>query len=91
MTFDEVRCVLNPVQANDLIFVLGVTQADRRVDVAMAFTGLTVAAWSEAAGLGQVQVGRWLDEKHRFPLGAAFRLAKVLGVDAEVLFGFWIR
>lgn len=91
MNFDEIRCALNPTQANDLVFVLGVTRADRRIDVALAFSGLSVADWSGAAGLGNVQVGRWIGEQHRFPLGAAFRLAKVLGVDAEILFQYWIR
>lgn len=91
MDFDQIQPMLNPVQTNDLLFVLGVTSPDRRVEVALAFAGLTVLRWSEAAGLGPVQVGRWLDRQHRMPLGAAFRLAKAIGVDAEILFAGWMR
>lgn len=91
VAFAEIQPVLNLVRANDLLFVLGVTQPERRVDVALAFAGLTIVQWSEAAGLGHVQVGRWLERQHRMPLGAAFRLAKVLGVETDVLFAWWME
>lgn len=86
---DDLPCVLNVVQAQDLSTILELTPASRRVAVALAFSGLTPESWSRAAGMDRVQVHRWVRvrrHRYRLPYGAALRLATVLGQSADVLF-----
>jgi len=89
---DDIPCALNPLQACDLKQVLLLTPEDRRFVVACAFAALEPHDIFDRAGLvsdskhGDKQWQRWTGHEHRIPLGAAFRVAKVLGVPCEVLF-----
>lgn len=83
---DDLQPMLNVVQRHDLAQVLELTVAARRVAVAMAWIGLEYDRWSIESGLEPMSVGRWLRGHHRMPLGAAVRLARVVGVDPILLF-----
>lgn len=86
LPLDEIRSVLNPVQSRDLEWILERTPYTVRVPVALAFANLFQSTWAEAAGFDDRAVNRWVNGQHRIPIGAAFRLAKVLDVNCEVLF-----
>lgn len=90
IAFDDIKCVLNSVQSCDLKQILFMTPEDRRLEVALAFTGLSNKELFGISGFDTEATKsgwwRWLRHENRLPLGAAFRLAKVFGVPAEVLF-----
>jgi hypothetical protein len=84
---DDLQPMLNPVHQKDLAHILWITPEHRRVDVALAFMGLTHRRWAEEAGVTDYNsLLRWLRKEHRLPLGAAFRLARVIGVEVDLLF-----
>ena len=83
---DDLLPILNQTRSSDLALVLELTPPRFRPPVAMAFADLTLSRWAEEAGLEEITVGRWLRSLNRIPFGAALRLAKVLGVEADLLF-----
>jgi hypothetical protein len=87
---DDLVCVLNVVQQADLGYILSLTPFARRVDVALAFCGLTGAEWAKLAGLEAPTVWRWQHKEFRISWGGAFRLAKIMGQDAELLFADYV-
>ena len=88
--YDDIICLLNPVAACDLKQILMMTPLDRRLEVSLSFANVDVKYLFITAGLYESQHDatwkRWLSHKSKLPLGAAFRLAKALGVPAEILF-----
>lgn len=89
---DDIRCVLNPVQAASLECALVLLPAKRRIQIAMAVAGLEPSALAIAIDLvppysmqKNVQLWRWVTGEHKMPMGIGFRLARVFGVNAEVL------
>jgi len=100
--FEDLRCVLNPVQAEDLIEILLRTPAKRRLAVACAFAGFeTPFEAFVAAGLAQPNTGhgrvpahqawwRWVAKRTHFPLGAAFRISRLFGTPHEILLAWWL-
>lgn len=87
---DDLESHLNIVQAGDLTMMLRLTPARRRVDVALAFAGITRERWAHLAGISPVYVSRWITLKTiRLPYGGALRLSRVLGVNTELLFEWW--
>jgi transcriptional regulator with XRE-family HTH domain len=86
LAFDDLRPLLNPVQCADLAVVLEVTKADRRIAVLLAFADLSQDDWARAAGLEPPTVSRWIAGQNRLPFGGALRLARIVGVDPELLF-----
>lgn len=87
---DQIVSALNPCRARDLEWILRMVLSRARVPVALAFTELSHRAWATQAGFDEAYLSRWLAGKHKLPLGAAFRLAKVIGVDCELLFEHYI-
>lgn len=88
---DAIVPVLNPVRQMDLDTILRLTPAPQRVPVALAFAGMDIKGWAAAAGFQGPTVYRWVhleaEQARRIPLGAGFRLARVLGaIDVELLF-----
>jgi hypothetical protein len=96
---DDIYCVLNPAQAADLERILLMTLPARRLDVAVAFCGLkSIYEAFVMADLADSESPtrssscyRWVERQSRFPMGAAFRLAKVFGVPAELLLLDWMN
>lgn len=83
---------LNVVTAATLEAVLRQLPAKRRIHVAMAVVGLELGSLMVAADLVAPDVAnkntalwRWVSGAHRMPMGVGFRLARVFGVNAEVL------
>lgn len=87
---DDLRSLLNPVHQADLAHILWITPEHRRVDVALAFMGLSQRRWADEAGLERNSLLRWMRKEYRLPLGVAFRLAKVIGVDVDLLFADYL-
>ncbi len=90
ITIDELCPMLDPRACAKLIMVLDLTPPERRVAVALAYANITMVAWAREAGMPGSTVWRWVsatgDKRMRMPLGAAFRLAKLLGVEPGILF-----
>jgi len=91
IAFDDIICVLNPLQSCDLKQILLMTHADRRMNVALAFANITLIDLANKSGLNDNNntcntVRRYLNYENKMPLGSAFRLAKVFGVSVEILF-----
>lgn len=90
--YEEISCYLNPVQSHDLKEILLLTSASRRLNVSLAFSGLTERELITKSGIRGITDGtnslwkRWMRKDIKLPLGAAFRIAKVLGTPAEILF-----
>jgi len=88
--FEDIPCLLNPVQTCDLKQILLLTPDHRRVDVALAFSGLVAYQLFRKAGFTDNKsykcCRRWFSGEVKLPLGAAFRFAAVFGVPAEILF-----
>lgn len=89
---DDLPCLLNPVQACDLKQILLMTPAERRLAVAMAFSGLVSYRdlFERIGVMVDPTWSRWIQGKHRLPFGVAFRLGKVFGVSAELLLEWWV-
>jgi hypothetical protein len=88
---DELQPKLNPVEQADLAQILSMTPYRRRVAVMLAFAEMSQAGWSAAAGLEERAVARWLRGDYRMPLGAALRLARVIGVDPIQVFAVFLN
>ena len=90
LSFDDIICVLNPLQSCDLKQILLMTQIDRRLSVALSFSDITIDDLARKSGLDSSECSsslrRWIKGENKLPLGAAFRLAKVFGVPVEILF-----
>ena len=97
INFEDIICVLNPLQSCDLKQVLLMTHVDRRLSVALAFADIDLHQLMVQAGFEgeRSSFNRWLiNFNSKLPLGVAFRLAKVFGVPVEVLFQsskYWER
>jgi len=87
---DDLPMIVNPVQSADLSRVLEVVPEHRRPDVVLAYLNITEEQWAIAAGMNYINVWRWLHDQTRFPFGSALRLAKVVGVPADLVFRRWI-
>lgn len=87
---DDLRPILNPTQQADLGMVLRVTLCARRVDVTLAWAGLTQDRWAAESGTSRHNLCRWLAGENKIPFGAAVRLARVIGVDPVLLFEAYI-
>lgn len=87
--YEDIICLLNPLQSCDLKQILMMTHVDRRLNVALAFANIDYKTLCVKAGLLYTHnnhVYKWLNGNNRLPLGIAFRLSKVLGVPVEILF-----
>lgn len=97
MDLDDLTPILNPVRVAALTAILDVTPHAQRVSVMLAFCDLTRQAWMSQAGFvasdkaAQQAILRWANGDNRMPLGVAIRLARVIGVPAELLFSEQIR
>ncbi len=83
---DDLLPKLNPYRQKDLAAILDLTPPRLRITMALVFAEWTQDEWAEEAGINAVTVGRWRNGFNRIPLGAAFRLARVLGADPLQLF-----
>jgi transcriptional regulator with XRE-family HTH domain len=83
---DDLIPKLNPCRQKDLAAILDLTPPRLRIAIALTFAEWTQDEWAEEAGINSVTVGRWRNGFNRIPLGAAFRLARVLGADPLQLF-----
>lgn len=83
---DEIPAVLNPSRAADLEWILRMTPERLRPDVACAFADLSASQWTDLADIDYDVARHWLARRARLPLGAAFRMARVIGVSVELLF-----
>lgn len=83
---DDLVPKLNLVQQSDLTHILSLTPYRRRVAVMLAYVDLYEEDWCNMAGLSAKSVRDWLRGTHKMPFGAAYRLARVIGVDPEQLF-----
>lgn len=88
---DDLRAILNPLQQVDLTDVLNLTPAHRRIDVMLAWAGLTARRWSAEAGISEVNLNRWTNGHCKIPFGATVRLARVIGVDPVLLFEAYLE
>lgn len=93
LSYDDIKSILNPVQAADLVRILLLTPEDRRLNIALVFSDITTEDLFIKSGLGMEISGssyftfkRWMRHECKLPLGAAFRLAKVFDVPVEILF-----
>ena len=93
LSYDDIKCVLNPVHVSDLKQILSMTPVNRRFSVALSFANITPETLAMQAGLYNHENmklnntwRRWLRHECKIPLGAAFRFAKVLGISVELLF-----
>lgn len=88
LDYDDIKCVNNPLLACDLKQILMITPHDRRLNVALAFSNISLMELFRESGLydDNKYIYRWTKHEVRLPLGAAFRLAKVFGVPSEILF-----
>ncbi len=88
--FDDITCILNPVQAQDLTQILLMTPSERRLKVSLAFSNITLTDLSRKSGLNESgingTISRWFQGMNKMPLGVAFRLSRVFGVPTEILF-----
>lgn len=95
LDYDDIICVLNPLQSCDLKQILLMTPEDRRLNVALVFSGIKIEELFKKSGLDNDNnyAYRWIRYENKLPLGAAFRLAKVFGVSVEILFAYplWWR
>jgi hypothetical protein len=91
MDYDDIQPVLNPCQAADLAHYLATVQPDDRVRITLAVCRLDGADWIDRAGLSAsnnrahrtTMAWRWMQGHLALPLGAAYRLAKVIGLHAS--------
>lgn len=91
---DDLPVVLNPAIQNDLRVVLSYTQPERRWKVMLAFLGFDQQDVAQASGITERSLSGWFAQRGptrakyhtRLPLGAAFRIAKVLGQEVDLLF-----
>jgi hypothetical protein len=84
LDYEDIICILNPLQSIDLKQILLMTHEDRRLEVALSFSGISVTELFDKIGISSYH--RWTKYTNRLPMGIAFRLAKVFGVSAEILF-----
>jgi hypothetical protein len=88
--------LLNPVKAADLERILLLSPPEIRLNIANVFLGLErkssifIYAGIDSKNI-DAMVSAWINKTVRLPLGVAFRVAKVVGVSAEVLFEWWIE
>lgn len=87
---DDLKSIIDPSKARDILLAFEFTPPDLRPELVLLLGRLTQTQWAEAAGVGGVNLHRWLTRKFHLPLGAAFRLAKVVGLPAEELFEGWV-
>lgn len=83
---DAIVPMLNPVRRMDLDTILRLTPAPQRVPVALAWVPITMREIGAGCGLGAKSIGDWFAHEHRMPLGGAFRIAALLGVEPQLLF-----
>ncbi len=81
----------NAMQQVDLARILFYTPQHRRAHVAVAYLGLSFAEWAAEAGFTRADLYQWIYDRRTLPLGAALRLARVLGLSVDELFGEWTR
>lgn len=83
---DDIVPLTNPSQQMDLARMLFYTPKRRKPYVALAYLDLPFVRWTAEAGFTRVTVYDWIAGRHQMPLGAALRLARVLGLSVEELF-----
>ncbi len=88
---DELIPKLNACRQRDLATILELTPARLRMAVALAFADWNMDEWALEAGINKNTIWRWKGGANRIPLGAAYRLARVLGADPLQLFQFEIE
>lgn len=87
---DDLLPILNPVQIIALDTILRLTLEERRVFVALAFCGWTITDWAGHGGFDAPSLNRWIYRGNRLPWGAAFRLSRVMGQSADLLFASYV-
>lgn len=88
---EGIDCALSPYDQRALERAVAEAPLGRRVDVALAWSGLDAEEWATAADLEYRSVHRWIRKHTRLPFGAAYRLAAVMGVPAETLFAGYLK
>jgi len=83
---DDLTPKLNECRQRDLMTILDLTPPRYRVSVALAFAGWSQEDWATEAGICRKSISLWMRCKNRMPLGAAYRLARVMGADPFQLF-----
>lgn len=88
---DDLIPLTNPSQQMDLARMCFYCPALRRPYMVLAVLDLTQERWAAEAGLEITVARTWLACRSPMPLGAAFRLARVLGLSVEELFEGFVR
>lgn len=87
---DDIIPILNPSSLLDLEDYLLRCPPRVRVEIAKARAELTTAEWARRAGVDDSAIFHWMTKARKLPLGAAFRLARIIGVDPQILFIHYI-